>query len=539
VTTPDAASAWPPGKVTPTFWVIAASLVVYVALCTGHRDLVREADAWEHHRAIKALSQQFWNPGNPTFGTSEPSVRYSPYIVTLALISRVLGIDPYDVLSGAAVFNTALLMLGVASLLTVLGRGRSAASAVIIMVGLYGGAPGYANSYALADLPWHEVNPSAFAFSCALLMWALFIKMFQGRPRPVYGVVIVLLATVELLDHPMTGIAGLVGLSIFARLVPAWTDRRRALMFVVCVGALALGACFMWPWYSFRAALRGGGHDNAYWFNPSILHAMLTEWCAPALVLCLFALCSDDRQRILVLLSGVATYLLLALAAMMLRSAALARLPLPGLIFAHLALALFADDSRMLDPRTWPARMAALRRGSGTAVMRPVMDIVLAAVLLRCLLPQLYAVVREPHLARPIVERLLGRPAKLISGRPKFDRLLASIGDHDVVLSDLVTSWAVPSSRGRIVAALHYELFTLDQPEREHDLRRFFDPTETDSERLNILGRYHVRWLLIDRSVLQPTVVATLADERAIVGTEATLTLMDAAIWRQDREGRP
>src|SRR5262245_1766862 len=95
-----------PGRRDRLFWPVALLLAAYVALCTGHRDNVLEADAWEHHRAVVALVHDLWHPGNPTFAGDTPSIRYSPYSVGLALVCRSTGLDPWDALSAAAVFNT-------------------------------------------------------------------------------------------------------------------------------------------------------------------------------------------------------------------------------------------------------------------------------------------------------------------------------------------------------------------------------------------------------------------------------------------------
>ena len=53
---------------------------------------------------------------------------------------------------------------------------------LIVMVALWGGPPGYANSYALADLPWHQVNPSALAFALAVFALGWFERM-RRSPR--------------------------------------------------------------------------------------------------------------------------------------------------------------------------------------------------------------------------------------------------------------------------------------------------------------------------------------------------------------------
>src|SRR5205823_5303460 len=129
---------------------------------------------WEHHRVVAALTEKLWKPGNPTYASDIPSVRYSPYTVGLALLCRATGMEPYKALSTAAVINTLLLIAGVLLLLRQFREAASAGAALLVMVALWGGAPGYANSYALADLPWQQVNPSAFAFGLTLLAWSLF-----------------------------------------------------------------------------------------------------------------------------------------------------------------------------------------------------------------------------------------------------------------------------------------------------------------------------------------------------------------------------
>src|SRR5581483_3583288 len=81
-----------------TFFALALALTVYVACCTGARDTLWLADAWEHEAAVTALVDRLWQPGNPVYATPVPSVRYSPYSVALALVARASGTTPHDVL---------------------------------------------------------------------------------------------------------------------------------------------------------------------------------------------------------------------------------------------------------------------------------------------------------------------------------------------------------------------------------------------------------------------------------------------------------
>src|SRR6476660_1719816 len=114
------------GRVAPSYWVIGTVLILYVAVCTVQRDNVLGADAWEHHRTILTLTRHLWHPGNPTFASEIPSVRYSPYTIFWALVCRVTHITPYTALSIAAVINTVLLLLGLWMLLDSFGESAAA-----------------------------------------------------------------------------------------------------------------------------------------------------------------------------------------------------------------------------------------------------------------------------------------------------------------------------------------------------------------------------------------------------------------------------
>jgi hypothetical protein len=515
------------------FWVLTALLCAYVALCTGQRDNVREADAWEHHRAIAALKANFWHPGNPTFATEEPSIRYSPYTVALAAFSRGTGLDAWHSLSAAAVANTLLLALGAWAVLRGLGCPEASGMALLVMVSLYGGAPGYANSYALADLPWHQVNPSAFAFAIVLLAWGLFLRPLAPG-RAVWGwMVLPVLLSVALLDHPMTGLVGLLGLAVFAALGPGTnvqSERFRRLGLAATVGALALAACFAWPWYSFGQALTLRP-DNDYWFNATIARVMLTQWCAPAVLLSLWALTARDRAAVRVLLAGGAACMAAGIAGTAVHSATLARIPLPGLIFFHLAIAITAYDAGLFRASEWVNRGRALLQG-GTAAAGGALATVATAMMVYFLIPQLLAIPREPHLGRAWIATLIHRPDKQANFRELYGDLLSPISRGDVVFGDPTTTWPVPSFGGRIVAAVHYEFFTPGQQEREGDAYRFFS-TDSETERRELLERYHARWLVVDSTRLSEAQRGGLIRERAVVSRSGSMVLMDAAAWTQ------
>jgi hypothetical protein len=517
------------GRTPVWFWVIGLALVLYVAVCTPQRENELLSDAWEHHRAILTLTRHLWKPGNPTYASDLPSVRYSPYAVFWAIVCRATHLTPYNALSVAAVVNTILLVLAVRALLVAFSEAPAAAAVLVVMVTLYGGAPQWANSYALADLPVQQVNPSAFSFALVLFSWAIFRRITVGRGNILKWASIVLLMTIAMLDHGMTGAFGMVGLIVIATLAPAGTQGRMLTGFagiIACVAAL----CLCWPWYGFLAAARWQG-DPQYWFSTSFLQMQLTQWIVPAVAGALLALPLFRRPMVRFCIAGGVLSIGAGLASYVTHSPTLSRFPLPGLIYFHIMMGVFAHETGIFRPSTWPARLkqmfAPFPQGSFA-----ITQTLLAMALLGCLAPQLKLIATEPRLARPYLVKLLHRGKDQQEHLPRdLAKLLKGVGEHDVVLSDIRTSWLVPSYNGRIVSAIHYELFVPNQPRRWHDVIDFFTPGDSELHREHVVREYDVRWIVLDKSSLDKSVYDALLRPSAVVAHVDTFVLMDASKW--------
>ena len=512
------------------FWLLAIVLVGYVAACTGFRDNYPDADAWEHLRVLKALTQNLWTPGNPTYALEIPSVRYSPYFVGLALLCRLTHIDPYSALSIAAVFNTILFILGLRLFLSSFGEAASGSAALFVAISLYGSPPGYANSYALSDLPWLAVNPSAFSLPIVLISWSLFHSLsMRGRGRVKWTVIVLLLAC-ALLDHAMTGAFGLMGLFVLA----STGDQHARWRMMICaalVAALAMVIAFAWPWFSFLAALQFHG-DKDYWFQPFIVVLMLTSWCAPAAIFGLFLLPLRARPLIRTCLFGGSLSLVIGVVALFIHSPTLARFPLAGIIYFQLAIGVFVHDSEILSPSRWPTLIRQLLSSDSLEEYRAILQTTVAIFLVYFLIPQLALVAKSPYLARKYVAKIAGRRENVEYPRQVMGELLAPIGPRDVVLSDDVTSWQIPATRGRVVAALHFELFVPDQVRRMAGLKSFF-ASASEGERDTIIRRYGVAWIVLNRKRLGTAEFESLLRKSAVVNVSAdgNLVLMRADSW--------
>lgn len=74
-------------------------------------------------------------------------------------------------------------------------------------------------------------------------------------------------------------------------------------------------------------------------------------------------------------------------------------------------------------------------------------------------------------------------------------------GQYDVVLSDIESSWLVPTFGGKVVAARHPLSFVPGHDARKSDVRCFFSKEASSRERRQILKKYRVDYLLLRKSV--------------------------------------
>src|SRR5205814_1496584 len=158
------------------------------------------------------------------------------------------------------------------------------------------------------------------------------------------------------------------------------------LIAALVVGAMVAGVCLAWPWYSFAKAVRWR-QDNDYWFNKGILRVAFTQWCAPGLLCALFVLPMRNRPLVRTCLVGGAAAFGIGLVAIFIKSAALARFPVPGLIFFHLALGVFVHESGIFRPATWPARLRAMLSPGESAPFRAILEATVAVLMLYFLVP--------------------------------------------------------------------------------------------------------------------------------------------------------
>jgi hypothetical protein len=76
---------------------------------------------------------------------------------------------------------------------------------------------------------------------------------------------------------------------------------------------------------------------------------------------------------------------------------------------------------------------------------------------------------------------------------------------YDVILSDdLHNSAVIPTFGGKIVATNHLVYGVNDQERRREDVKNFFDDNTTYSQRLGIIKKYRIKFILLNQNTNTP-----------------------------------
>jgi hypothetical protein len=476
--------------------VLAVALFLWLSGSLLTRPLaasVYDLDTWDHTAALRAWSSDLGSPGNPHLATDDPSPRYMPYFLPLAITARLLDLDPIAALSLGGIATAALLLAAIFAFHRVYF-----ASAWAPVVGLLVLSSGWgvgwlwSNLYQLRGLFYIVSFPSSFVFALALLSLAVAVQVLRGaRPARVSAVLLAALVSLMVLCHPLTGAFALASLLLLAVTEPGAPLRRRAVVgLAVAVGALAAGA---WPFFSLvelgtsvASSAAGVGDDTAS--RASQLYRRLVFYrpgqvlvtLGPAL-LGLPVLVHLLRARVQLFIAAGA----LAMAVPYFANLVVAvpfghRFLLFAVFYLHLALTWAVlrtgPDFRDALAGATAARGSVLRAGAvtGALALAVAWNVGLAARDLSgsTLAPTL----RSESTASPVVEVM---------------RLVAhTLPDDAVVLAAGCDAWPLPTFAAKVVAACRANLLVPDRIERRADVARFFDANTEASEMRDIIARY-------------------------------------------------
>ncbi len=457
-------------------------------------------DFWEHSAVIAELMLHPFSPQHPQLALDVPHAFYSPYSLALAFLARMFHLAAIDVLAVAGILNFLLLAYAIRVFSGTLAQTHphiTAFYALLFVLFLWGTDPwsfsGFFHFWILGDvLPY----PSTCSVALSLIALSL-----NARDRSEIGlvrcVVIYCIAWFVLLSHPLTFVFLSIGLSIQAIFFCkkySVSSVCRSLCGVMIGLFVVVGIAIFWPYFSIIELLTQAG--NVYHIANVGVYSQIFQRTWPILILLpLTGWALHDRNGRSVLTLTCTLVCIYALAYWTQKYSF-------GRVIAMIALllqVLAAEAVARIELRLCRARRFL------NAVIPLCLVLLVLVFSTSWLIP---SATRSMTIANSL---LLGRKISNQQGYKNLTFLTGIVDRNDLVISDLQTSWLIPTFGGRVIAAQHPLAFVPDQLARQKDLETFFSEETSKQVRLDLLKKYKPKYLLLDwRGVNKWPGIATL-----------------------------
>ncbi|OAH10073.1 hypothetical protein STSP_65800 [Streptomyces jeddahensis] len=452
-----------------------------------------------HAATTERLRHSLFDPGNPLVAEDTPSPYYSPWTVLLGSFAKVTGLSVFVVLRIGALISLVLLVTGVRQFVRTFSARRAAVPlALLCLLFLWGTQLfEWSGFLGLGSLALTVSYPSTFALALSFHFWALLRKALPGPagsapagsepagPRTFAG--LGLLWAVILLSHQFSGVVasfGALAVVLGARPWPvrsAWVRLGTGLVLGVAVLAV-------WPYYDFFALFGTQDLDDIH--RPLYRDVLPRFWLVLVGVAALVLRWRRDRRDPLVIF-----FLLGALvftAGWLTGHYSWGRVLPAALIPAQLAAAL--EVAEWGGRRAGAPAMRPVMRPGAPSAMRPATRF--AAVLAAALLVGAWA--QAGTLGYVIRPGLL--PAAVADKYRKpwdgYHWITPWVPYGDVVMAKTFPARQIPAYGPYTVAPGYPDVFLPDQQQRLAAVERYFAAGTPRDERLSILHRYGVRWIV-------------------------------------------
>ncbi len=441
-------------------------------------------DFWEHSAVVAAFVANPLHPSHPFFDLPAPHAFLSPYHLLIALFARATGLDVTNSLALFGVINYCLLAWALFCYIRSFAgnaASRSSFYALLFILFLWGTNPwghsGFLHFELIAD-----VLPYASSFATAVSFFALAIGFGGIRLSTAWrAIAVTVMGTIVLLSHPLTFVFLATGLFCQCLQPDAKTVAHRASRVAIALGVCgALGA--LWPYYSIIDLMAGAG--DIYHSSNLIMYVDALQRIWPVLVLSPLMLGALREARQRTILCHIAALVLIY------------------------ALGYLSGKYSYGRDITFIVILAQILIGHHVAKMETRLDashpemadrlrILLAAGLLASAVTWLL-----PTFTRSMTVINSLRIGRQVSNQQMYANLTflpRFVKPGEVVLSDIETSWVVPTFSGKVIAGLHAQAFVGDYEKRALDLNRFFDSKSDDKDRQAIVESYRPTFLLLDK----------------------------------------
>jgi hypothetical protein len=444
-------------------------------------------DFWEHAAVVRELMTHPTTPVHPLIATDAPNAFVTPYSVTLAAFARWFSLDPIGVLSIAGMLNLVLLCVTFERfVMSVVENGRTAFYGLLFHFFLWGWRPWeYSGFLHFGSLPYVLPYPSTIAIACVFAAWTLTHALLK-RPRPALFLALFGLSAFVLLVHALSAVILVAGQgALIIAQIPEQPRRTVALgVSLAATFAAAVGAATFWPFYPFWDLLTDNAafHDS----NPEMYENVLAR-TFPAMVglSALWMRFRANRFDPLAILFVLLTTIYIG--GWFTGQWTYGRVLSFMVLLLHLAMAGWFAKWR--EEKREPSRPLTKWLAAAAIAMA-----IFAAINFREAVVYLLPATRNNY--------------------DQYQFLTKHVGQYDVVMTDSRTGWFVPPFGGKVIAGRSMA-FISDREQRRADIRQFFSLDASLEERLALLARYDVDYLLLNRGSQQAAIpeIRTAASE--------------------------
>lgn len=439
-------------------------------------------DFWEHSASIRELMERPSHPQHPILLLEMAHPFFSPYSYCAAIVARLLSISAVDILTLLGLTNFLLLAFGLKRFCSVISPIPSQITAfysLIFTLLLWGSNPWpYSGFFHFEIIESVLPYPSTFCAALSLIGLSIFLQPLKINWIFNFLILIIIICFV-LLSHPLTFIflaSGLFFLS-FYNLDSLFSKPFFAFVLII----LSCIFCLFWPYFSLQKLLFGG--SDIYHLSNAVMYLKILNRIWPNFLL--------FPALYLAFKSGLTKSILFWFITLCLIYAW-------GFITSNFSYGRIISFCILLLHITAAIGLAQFESNIEKSnrlfcnIYRTLLIIILLTLTLISITPIANRLITITH---QVIKH------QVINNQVTYKNIVFIknyVHSDQLVLSDTQTSWIIPTFGGKVIAALHPQAFVSDSTNRQHDIDLFFNLKTTKDQRIEILNKYHPKFLLLD-----------------------------------------
>ncbi|MCK4339943.1 MAG: hypothetical protein KAW87_08165 [Candidatus Cloacimonetes bacterium] len=473
------------------YWILSFCLLIVFDITFFGCPNTFCGDFWEHTAALEELSHNLASPKNPQLLSDIPSPRYMPYILILAIVKNITGLNVFSMMILASIATFLIFSIGLYFFTKEYFNDKDQAFyTIIVMLFFWGTGFGLSNAYNFNLLKITLCYPSIFAFSLSFSGFYFVLKYIKTKNFKYYFYSLVL-GFIIFLSHSPTG-----SFFFLAILLLVLSERNNIVskLTVFCLPIIiVISSCF-WPYFSMTDLMFGSMALKAWvppttFYSPHVIYRLGPVLLGIPIVFNYFI-----KREYKFVYYGFASCFLIYIVSGIMKIPFGERYIFFFAFFLHLAIARELRVRNLLSVATIKQIFY-----SNNETKKKLINITLALILFSSIAFNIgwsYA----GNFADKEDDKIILHEYRAYDHVDfnEYNFLKEKVGRYDVVMSDKTTSWLIPTYSGKAVCIIHLNPLIPDLDERLDAVGTFFDANTTSKARLGIIKKYNVSYILLN-----------------------------------------